>query len=86
MSLSSGDSRKNPPGLMSYIKSSTFKSVHELCDVISVIVCCHADSSIMLVVESNSNEYWIPSVKTTGTMGWLGHVSMNLLHDVILIP
>ncbi|KYB28233.1 uncharacterized protein LOC103312510 [Tribolium castaneum] len=80
MNRSSGDSGQSSS--MSYIKSSTFKSVFELCDVVSVIVCCRADTSIMLIIESSSNEYWIPSIKVTGLNSWLGHLAKDLLNDI----
>ncbi|XP_044272229.1 uncharacterized protein LOC123016057 isoform X3 [Tribolium madens] len=80
MNRSSGDSR--PSSSMSYIKSSTFKSIFELCDVVSVIVCCRIDTSIMLIIESSSNEYWIPSMKVSGLNSWLGHLAKDLLNDI----
>jgi hypothetical protein len=69
--------------LMSYLKTSTFKSIHELCDIASVVIFCPSDSTIMLVIEPSSNEYWIPSVKVPAGNSWVGQISRDLLQDVI---
>ncbi|XP_068914444.1 uncharacterized protein [Tenebrio molitor] len=68
--------------LMSYLKTSTFKSIHELCDIASVVIFCPSDSTIMLVIEPSSNEYWIPSVKVPAGNSWVGQISRDLLQDI----
>lgn len=47
-----------------------FKAVAELCDVVSHLIYCVDDSSIMLTLEANTNEYWIPSSKVTNDSSW----------------
>ncbi|RZC40793.1 uncharacterized protein BDFB_004392 [Asbolus verrucosus] len=59
-----------------------FKSVNDLCDVVSVVIYCFSDATMLLVVEPSSNEYWIPSVKVTGGSSWSSQVTKDLITDV----
>ena len=67
---------------MSYLKTSTFKSIFELCDVVSIAFYCSADATMMLIIEPNTNEYWIPSVKVTAPNSWVTYMTKDLIQDV----
>ncbi|XP_023026420.1 uncharacterized protein isoform X2 [Leptinotarsa decemlineata] len=47
---------------------AVFKSIGELCDVVSVVVFCNIDSTMMLTVDNF--EHWIPSVKVLPGQMW----------------
>lgn len=52
-----------------------FKGAFELCDVISQSAFCTDDSSYMLVLESTTNEFWIPSTKVAQENSWQSELS-----------
>lgn len=68
-----------------------FKAISELCDVISHIVFCTEDGTLMLSMENNTNEFWIPSTKVQPGNSWqteLSKVTVDVsthLHLCILI-
>lgn len=59
-----------------------FKTPGEMCDVVSAVVYCDSDSSIMLVVDNV--EHWLPNVKVPMGMSWERMISKEL-EDVIIL-
>ncbi|KAK4874556.1 hypothetical protein RN001_013916 [Aquatica leii] len=53
------------------IISNMFKSISDLCDVVSHVVYCPDDATMFITLEPNCNEYWIPSSKVTSGSGWI---------------
>lgn len=45
------------------LRQMMFKNFNKICDVVSLVVYCPSDKSILLSKEVNG-EYWIPSGKT----------------------
>ncbi|KAJ3663204.1 hypothetical protein Zmor_007508 [Zophobas morio] len=83
MSSASGDSKFSEKAFsMSYLKTSTFKSIFELCDVVSIAFYCSADATMMLIIEPNTNEYWIPSVKVPAPNSWVTYMTKDLIQDI----
>lgn len=60
---------------------TVFKSILELCDVVSHVIYCSEDASILLTLENNSNEYWIPSSKVGNNMSWCAQ-SLQDMQDI----
>lgn len=47
-----------------------FKTISELTDVVSHVIFCPDDVSMLITLEPNTNEYWIPSSKIPVGTGW----------------
>lgn len=56
---------------------AVFKGASELCDVISQSVYCPEDSSYMLILESTTNEFWVPSTKVSQESSWQAELSKD---------
>lgn len=61
-----------------------FKSAAEFCDVISHSAYCVDDATMMLAIDSTTNEFWIPSTKVQHGVSWqteLGKVTVDVSHS-----
>lgn len=47
---------------------SFFKIITDMCDVVSAVISCESDNTLMLVVDTF--EHWIPSVKVPAGHSW----------------
>lgn len=55
---------------------SLFKAPTDLCDVVSVVVFCDTDNTMMLVVDNV--EHWLPSVKVPAGLAWERAISKEI--------
>ncbi|KAK5640798.1 hypothetical protein RI129_009345 [Pyrocoelia pectoralis] len=58
-----------------------FKAVSDLTDVVSHVIFCPDDVSMLITLEPHSNEYWIPSSKITPGTGWFAQ-SVKDMEDI----
>ncbi|KAF5299422.1 hypothetical protein FQA39_LY11568 [Lamprigera yunnana] len=51
-----------------FIKS--YGTITELCDIVSHVIYCPDDTTMLITLEPNCDEYWIPSTKIASDIGW----------------
>ena len=56
----------------------TFRAISELCNVVSMVVYCSQDRTILLTLESTTAEYWIPSLKVPEGESWQSQLNKDM--------
>lgn len=65
-----------------------FKSISEICDIISHSAYCVDDATMMIAMESTTNDFWIPSTKVQYGVSWqteLSKVTVDVCCSLIIL-